>query len=85
MRYLIQLIIGTLIGVLLFDLALSAQEAAATPEEAIAWSQAIGQIFDAWWERILLIVSLLGNLGLLTKSGRQGLKQAATLGQQKPQ
>ena len=69
---------------IIFGSDLHGQPAPASPENALAWSKVIGQIFDAWWERVILIISLLGNLGLLTKAGRQGLKQAATAGQIKP-
>lgn len=41
-----------------------------SPEEAVAWSKALGEIFDAWWDRALLILSVLVNMGLLTSKGQ---------------
>ncbi|MDC1268164.1 hypothetical protein N8Z76_00365 [Gammaproteobacteria bacterium] len=46
------------------------QQETASPENAVAWSVALGEIFDMWWEKVLLILSVLTNFGLLTKRGQ---------------
>ena len=46
-------------------------QTATDPEIAKAWSDAILYMFDQWWERVLLIMSVLTNFGLLTKKGQE--------------
>lgn len=55
----------------------------ASPEDAKAWSDAIVYIFDAWWERILLVLSVLANFGLLTKTGQKLANKANPLNKNK--
>lgn len=61
-----------------------APEGVRNPEDVVAWSKAIGQIFDMWWDRILLVLSVLINAGLLsTRKGRGAAIETLTLGKVK--